>query len=127
MARFKSKESREGLMTIQDTHVHELRRFLPRQFADWGGIYRLDTDSNGRWRDCRVIDICSAGAGLELLDAPADVVIGGQILVAVQLEGEIRNARMTKDGHLRVGTQFVNLTDAERLFLESQEKLAVHW
>ena len=99
----------------------------PANFADWSGIYRLDTDANGRWRDCRVIDISCAGAGLELLDAPTDVVIGGQILVAIQLEGEIRNIRTTKDGHIGIGTQFVNLTDAERLFLQSQEQLAVHW
>jgi len=95
-------------MTIQESQAHVLRRFLPRQFADWSGTYR-------------------AGADLELLDAPTDVVVGAQILVAIQLEGEIRNARTTRVGHIRVGTQFVNLSDAERLFLQSQEQLAVHW
>ncbi len=34
---------------------------------------------------------------------------------------------MVKGERLRVGTQFLNLTDAERAYLDSQERLAVHW
>jgi hypothetical protein len=107
--------------------MHELRRLLPRQFADWGGRYVLDSDPHGLWRDCRVIDISSAGAGLELGGAPLDTAEGDRILVAVHLHAEIRNFGPKKAESLRVGAQFVDLTDAERTFLESQEKLAVHW
>jgi len=107
--------------------VHELRRFLPRQFADWSGSYLVDSDPDLRWRDCRVIDISSAGAGIELVDAPPEMAVGHRIVVAVHLQGEIRNTTPKTKGLLRVGTQFVNLTHAERSYLESQEGLAVHW
>jgi len=48
----------------------ELRRRLPRQFADWRGKYAFEGESEESWHDCRVIDISTSGAGLELLDAP---------------------------------------------------------
>ena len=51
--------------------IHQLRRFVPRQFADWDGSYLVATDPERRFRDCRVVDISSAGAGIELLDVPA--------------------------------------------------------
>ena len=105
---------------------HELRRFLPRQFADWRGTYLIEDDPDRRWRCCRVVDISSAGAGLELVDAPAEAAEGCRIVVAIHLEGEIRNTA-PKGDRLRVGTQFLNLTDAERAYLDSQERLAVHW
>lgn len=57
---------------------------------------------------------------------PPEAVEGRRIVVAIHLEGEIRNA-MVKGERLRVGTQFLNLTDAERAYLDSQERLAVHW
>jgi hypothetical protein len=105
--------------------MHELRRSLPRQFADWRGRYILDSDPH--WRDCRVIDISAAGAGLELLGAPRQIAEGDRVYISVQLRAEIRNCRPTKLDRLRVGTQFVDLTDAERAYLASQEALAVHW
>ncbi len=107
--------------------MHELKRFVPRQFADWNGTYLVHSDPAERWRGCRVIDISSAGAGIELLDAPPDVAVGERIFVTVHLQGEIRNSTLTKEGVVRVGTQFINLTGAERSYLESQERLAVHW
>jgi hypothetical protein len=94
--------------------VHELKRFVPRQFADWNGTYLIDSDSTEHWRDCRVIDISSAGAGLELLDASSEVSVGQRIFVAVHLQGEIRHSTVRREGVLRVGTQFINLTSAER-------------
>ena len=105
---------------------HELRRFLPRQFADWRGTYLIEDHPDRRWRCCRVVDISSAGAGLELVDAPTETAEGCRIVVAIHLEGEIRNTS-PKGDRLRVGTQFLNLTDAERAYLDSQERLAVHW
>jgi hypothetical protein len=46
---------------------HQLRRVLPRHLTDWGGRYMIEGDPDARWRDCRVLDISSAGAGIELL------------------------------------------------------------
>jgi hypothetical protein len=106
--------------------AHQFRRFLPRQFADWPGTYVLETDVEKRWGDCRVIDISSAGAGVELLDAPVEAPEGSEIFVAVHLRGEIRNSRPRED-RLRVGIQFVDLTDAERSYLASLSHLEAHW
>lgn len=107
--------------------MHELRRFLPRQFADWSGAYRIEDDPQHQWRDCRVVDISSAGAGLELLDPPPQTPAGSRILIAVRWRAEIRNSGPTRGDRLRVGTQFVDLTDAERSYVKSQVSLAAHW
>jgi len=105
----------------------QLRRALPRQFADWGGTYIIESDPDMQWRDCRVIDISSMGAGFELLDAPRQATEGERIFVAVHLRGEIRNARPTHQGRLRVGTQFVDIADEDRVSLRSLTGLDVCW
>jgi hypothetical protein len=105
----------------------QLRRSLPRQFANWGGTYVVESDPEQRWRDCRVIDISSLGAGFELLDAPPEAIEGQRIFVAVHMRGEIRNSRPSKEGRLRVGTQFIDLTDEERVNLASLTELEALW
>jgi len=107
--------------------IHQLRRFLPRQFVDWSGAYLVEHDAEQRWGDCRVIDISTAGAGLELVDAPAAATEGQRIFVAVHLQAEIRHTRPAKEGRLRVGTQFVDLTDAERVYLASLTRVEARW
>jgi len=105
----------------------QLRRSLPRQFANWSGTYVIEADPERRWRDCRVIDISSLGAGLELLDAPPEAMEGHRISVAVYLQGEIRNTRPTRGGQLRVGTQFIELSVEDRRYLTSLAGLGAHW
>jgi len=105
----------------------QLRRALPRQFANWGGTYVIETEPEIRWRDCRVIDISSVGAGFELFDAPPQASEGQRIFVAVHLRGEIRNSRPTMDGRIRVGTQFIDITDEDREHLRSLTRLGVRW
>jgi hypothetical protein len=106
--------------------MSEIRRLLPRQFADWRGRYMIEGDPTESWRDCRVIDISSAGAGLELLDTSAEEAAGQRILIAVHLRGEIRNSA-PKGEALRAGVQFVDLSDAERFYLESLEEIKALW
>jgi len=107
--------------------IDQLRRFVPRQFADWGGTYLIEDDPERRWSDCRVIDISSAGAGVELLHPPAQAVEWSHIFVAVHLRGEIRNTMAMRDDRLRVGVQFVDLTEAERAYLASLTELEAGW
>jgi hypothetical protein len=107
--------------------AYELRRFLPRQFADWPGTYIIEDDHEQRSGDCRIIDISSAGAGLELFDEQDEAREGRRIIVAVHLRGEIRNARPGRHGHHRVGIQFADTTDAERAYLSSLTQLEAHW
>ena len=105
----------------------KLRRTLPRLFVNWSATYLIEGNPEGQWHDCRVIDISSVGAGLELLDARPEATEGQRIVVAVQLSGEIRHSQLTDEGHLRVGTQFLGLTDEERVYLTSLTKLDAHW
>jgi hypothetical protein len=98
---------------------HELRRVIPRRVTDGRGKYMLVGDPEKRWRDCRVIDTSSAGAGLELFDASAEEIEGRHIILALQLKAEVRHTRLTPDKRLRVGVQFVELTDGEQMYLES--------
>jgi hypothetical protein len=104
-----------------------LRREIPRQTIHWEGEYRVEGDPAGRWRHCRIVDVSTAGAGLELLDATPEETCGRQITVAVQLRGEVRNSREGADESVRVGIQFVELTPSERTYLESLAATHARW
>jgi PilZ domain len=107
--------------------IHQLRRLMPRQFADWQGTYVVEGDPEQRWRDCRVVDISSAGAGVELLDPPTQAAEGSQIFLAVHLRGEIRHTEPSRGNRLRIGAQFIDLTDAERDYLASLTEIQARW
>ncbi len=107
--------------------MEQIRRLLPRQFTDWQGKYMFEDDPDQRWRDCRVVDVSSAGAGLQLIDTSEDEIVGERVLLAVHLRGVLRNAGPGRAGGLRVGIQFIDLTDGERHYLESLKELQVAW
>jgi len=107
--------------------MSQLRRALPRQFASWSGTYVMESEQAKRWRDCRVIDISSLGAGFELDDPPPEAVEGQRIFVAVHMRGEIRNSQPAKDGRLRIGTQFIDLSDEDRAYLSALAGLQATW
>ena len=46
--------------------MEQIRRLVPRQFTDWRGKCMFEDDPGQRWRDCRVLDVSSAGAGLTI-------------------------------------------------------------
>ncbi|MGA3147844.1 MAG: hypothetical protein ABSF33_10240 [Acidimicrobiales bacterium] len=100
---------------------------MPRQFTDWRGKFMFENDPEHRWRDCRVLDVSSAGAGLELLGTRQDQIVGGRLLLAVHLRGELRNVGRGRDDCLRAGIEFVDLTDGERAYLDSLAELQVAW
>jgi len=114
-------ESDECLSEVQH------RRLLPRQFTDWQGRYMIEGDPEQRWRDCRIVDVSSAGAGLELLNATPEETSGQRILLAVQLKGEVRHVQEGRADELRVGMQFVELSEAERVYLASIAVLDARW
>jgi hypothetical protein len=104
-----------------------LRREVPRQTINWEGEYRIDGDVEQRWRRCRVVDVSTAGAGLELLDATPEETCGRHITVAVQLRGEVKNSREGRNESVRVGLQFVELSPAERAYLATLAQLQARW
>ena len=69
----------------------------------------------------------SAGAGLELLDATAEEAFGQRIVLAVHLRGDIRNSRTGENGGVRAGIQFLDLTEAERTYLDALGQLHAVW
>ena len=107
--------------------MSELRRMLPRQFADWSAKYAFEDGPDESWHDCTVVDISSAGAGLELLDADVERAVGRRILLAVHLRGQLRNAGPGRGDTLRAGVQFLGLTRAEHEYLDSLSVLQTKW
>jgi hypothetical protein len=107
--------------------MEQIRRRLPRQFTDWRGRYLVEGDCDERWRGCRVIDISTAGAGLELLETSTEEISGRRILLAVLLRGELRNVGPGKNDGLRVGIQFTDLTKPERTYLDSLTEIHALW
>ena len=107
--------------------MEQLRRILPRQVADWREKYLFEDEPEQRWRDCRVLDVSPAGAGLELQGLSTDESVGSRILLAVHLRGDLRSAQPTSSGRVRAGIKFVNLTTGEREYLDSLAELQATW
>jgi hypothetical protein len=101
----------------------ENRRRVHRQPLGWAASYRLAGDPAGAWRDCRVVDISMLGVGITL-DHPNPAELSGRLIsvnlpgdgscVNVRLEGEIRNATATMSRDLRVGVEFIGLSETEQ-------------
>jgi len=106
---------------------NEFRRLLPRLVVDWHGMVNVEGSPEKQWRDCRVTDISSAGAGFELVDTSAEEMEGHPLFLAIHLRGHVRHLRASTDGRLRVGTEFTDLTDAQCAYLASLDELHAHW
>jgi hypothetical protein len=105
----------------------QMRRTLPRQPVSWPGKYRIEGDPEGQWRQCRLADISMLGAGVELSDATSDETAERHIVVTVELRGTIKNTVPRKGRRARVGIQFDELADDERVYLESLAIVDAHW
>jgi hypothetical protein len=108
----------DGAGTAPDHPQYEPKRYHPRQSADWTGEYALPTDPD-TWRPCRIIDISSAGAGIELEDADHEAMEGAEIVVRVRLRGVVRHARDGDDGSAHAGLEFIDAIDQLRAYLAS--------
>jgi PilZ domain len=101
----------------------ENRRRLHRQLAGWAASYQLAGESAGGWRDCRVVDISMLGLGI-MFDHPNPAELSGRLIsvnlpgdgscVNVRLEGEIKNATVTLSRDIRVGIEFIRLSETEQ-------------
>jgi hypothetical protein len=107
--------------------MQQLRRLLPRHFTDWRARYMIEGDPDARWRDCRIVDMSSAGAGLELLDANPEDTAGKCIVIALQFRGEVRHSEPARNKRLRTGVQFVDLSEEHRVYLQSLAELEAVW
>jgi hypothetical protein len=107
--------------------MEQERRAVDRQLAEWVGRYRVDGDPENRWRYCRIVDISSAGAALDLADANPEEIANREIVVEVFLRGDVRHSQLGDDEQVKVGVQFVDLSDNERSHLDQLRALRVGW
>jgi hypothetical protein len=119
--------TKSGNLQERAAMEHQMRRLVPRQVTNWRGKYMIEGEPDERWRDCRVIDVSSAGAGIELLDATPEKTEGRQIILAVHLRATVRNSGPARGEILRVGTQFVDLSAAEFAYLASLAEVNAYW
>src|SRR6202453_819227 len=99
--------------------MEQIRRLVPRQFTDWRGKCMFEDDPEQRWRDCRVLDVSSAGAGLTIADVDEDEPVGSRIIVAIHLRGELRNVRSARNEGHRMDIQLVDLTERGQVCIAS--------
>ncbi|HEY5383804.1 MAG TPA: PilZ domain-containing protein [Acidimicrobiales bacterium] len=101
----------------------ENRRRLHRQPAGWAASDQLAGEQAAGWRDCRVVDISMLGLGITV-DHPDPSELTGRLVsvnlpsdgscVNVRLEGQIKNASATMGRDIRVGVEFIRLSETEQ-------------
>jgi hypothetical protein len=115
----------------------DTRRRLPRQPANWPGTYHFEGTPPTGQGPCCLIDISRMGAGVVLFGGvPADP-IGRRLAVDVEgpcdgsirirIEGEVRHVTLGSSGGVRMGVEFVGLTQVEQAILDSLEQMQVTW
>jgi PilZ domain len=103
-----------------------MKRLHPRQYTDWTGEFAF-LDAPDDWKPCRIVDISSAGAGVQLDDVASDAVEGTEIVVRVRLRGVVRHAQDVGNGSARAGIEFTDVTEHMRVYLASFSSLQIHW
>jgi hypothetical protein len=103
--------------------VGKERRRRPRHSAaHWSGRYRFGGAT--AWRDCELIDVSATGAGFQAYMLATDAVPKADVELELvdrtdpapdplRLTGRVRHLARSDKGHLRVGMEFVELTDLE--------------
>lgn len=100
----------------------ERRRKRRHPVHGWSGRYRLQDAS--AWRDCTLVDISETGAGFQAFMLPTDAVAqtiaelelvdgDGTVDETIRLRGKISHLTRSPEGHVRVGIEFVEITELE--------------
>ena len=99
------------------------RRRVPRHVAGWTGSCHIDDEPVDKLWECRVLDISELGLAI-LLQHPLGVQLIGRRMsvesptastsVNIRLEGDVRNAVPVGDDAIRLGIEFVGLTELEQ-------------
>lgn len=117
----------------------ERRRRVPRQIAGWTGKYRIEGDDPEAWHECRILDISVIGVGVELFGPviQPDRLFGRRLVVeaqtpsgeslSVRARGEVRNVGPGAEGGVRVGMEFIELSDTERSILDALVVMGALW
>ena len=97
------------------------RRRVERQSAVWMGTCHVEGDSPDRRRDCGVFDFSALGVGMDFRHPDSVDVVGRRVSMClpvgdsidITLMGDVRNAKAGPDGIVRVGVEFVGLSEEE--------------
>ncbi len=110
------------------------RRRVPRQTVTWPGKCQINDE--GGWSECEVVDISVIGVGVEVPSEGDAGRIGQTITVEVQapagaavsirLVGEIRNVVHVTE-KIRIGIEFIDLSETERSILDALERMRIVW
>jgi PilZ domain-containing protein len=113
------------------------RRRVPRQATEWFGKCLIEDDCEAVWSECRVIDISILGAGVEVFAFEPRDLVGHRLVVEVQppdasslsvnLVGEIRNMSVAPRRRVRLGIEFVDLSDNERSIVDMLARMQMTW
>lgn len=99
------------------------RRRRPRHAAvHWQGRYRFGGAPG--WRSCELVDVSATGAGFQAFMLATDVAPMAQVELELvdrsdsepdplRLHGRVAHLARSNAGHVRVGIEFVDLTDLE--------------
>jgi hypothetical protein len=106
-----------------------------RQAADWPGRYRFEEDPDVGDGRCRLVDVSRVGAGVEVFgDTPinpighrvtVDVREPGDATIGVRLTGTVRNITLGHSGGVRIGVQFVEVSELGRAILDALEQVQI--
>jgi PilZ domain len=108
------------------------RRRVPRHVAGWTGSCHIDDEPIDTLWECRVLDISELGLAI-LLQHPQGVRLIGRRMtvesptastsVNIRLEGDVRNAVPVGSEAVRLGIEFVGLTELEQTVVRALGKL----
>jgi PilZ domain len=99
------------------------RRRVPRHVAGWTGSCHIDEEPVDRHWECRVLDISELGLAIHLQHPLGVELIGRRMSVEsptastsvnIRLEGDVRNAVPVGGDAVRLGIEFVDLTELEQ-------------
>jgi hypothetical protein len=104
----------------------ERRRRPRRAAADWQGRYRFGGATG--WRDCELVDVSDGGAGFQAYLLPTDALPFADVELELtdraesrpdpfRLAARVRHLARSEAGHVRVGVEFVGLSDLETQLL----------
>jgi hypothetical protein len=104
-------------------HIMQDLRRMDRQAASWAGTCRVAGEPASSWHECCVVDISTLGLALTFENpAPSELRAGRMIFldfsadggaVSVRLEGEIRNVAPAIHGGIRVGVEFIRVSEKD--------------
>lgn len=112
----------------------DFRRRVPRHAAGWAGSCHIDGEPADEQRECRVLDISDLGLAILLQHPEGAQLVGRRISVesptagasvSIRLEGDVRYGIPVGDDGVRLGIEFVGLTELEQTVVKALGILSI--